>query len=205
MNAAQQRRKGTTTPKGSPAPHPSSGPVLDGPPAAAPVVPRRPVRLLVIQNRQRTRPIDARFLRQIVVLVLAEHLLVPAWELGLHLVGAREMAGVNQGYLQHEGSTDVITFDHSDQPPTAPVAPGTRPLHGEIYISVPDAIAQAREFKTKWTEEIVRYAVHGILHLLGHDDLQPAARRLMKRAENQLVAAVAKNHSLARLRRQRRS
>ena len=47
-------------------------------------------------------------------------------------------------------------------------------LHGELFICVDEAVAQAKEFKTSWQSEVVRYVVHGVLHLLGHDDLQPA-------------------------------
>jgi rRNA maturation RNase YbeY len=102
-------------------------------------------------------------------------------ELGINLVGAKEMARVNRQFLQHEGSTDVITFDHRQS------AVGNRQsamrIHGELYICVDDAVAQAKEFETSWQSEIVRYAVHGVLHLLGHDDLTPALRRKMKRGK----------------------
>ena len=43
------------------------------------------------------------------------------------------------------------------------------------------------EFGTSWQQELIRYLVHGILHLLGFDDQQPAQRRTMKREENRLV------------------
>ena len=49
-----------------------------------------------------------------------------------------------------------------------------RPLHGEIFICVDEAVWQARKFRTSWQSEIVRYLVHGVLHLLGHDDSRPA-------------------------------
>lgn len=159
-----------------------------------------PQRLLRIANRQRSRPVDTRLLGHIIQSTLAGPLGVVSWELGVHLVAAAEMARVNQTFLQHEGSTDVITFDHSDTPPTSP-APAPQHLHGEIFISVPDAMAQAREFGTTWQAELVRYVIHGLLHLLGHDDLQPAARRVMKRAENRLVAAVVRAQAVDRLHR----
>ena len=47
-------------------------------------------------------------------------------------------------------------------------------LHGEIFICVDEAVLQARKFRTSWQSEIVRYLVHGVLHLLGHDDSRPA-------------------------------
>jgi probable rRNA maturation factor len=64
---------------------------------------------------------------------------------------------------------------------------------------VDDAIAQAREFGSSWQSEVVRYVVHGILHLLGYDDLQPELRRKMKRAEHRLVRRLENRFALAQL------
>ena len=149
---------------------------------------------IVIANRQRTKKLNVRLLKQIIGGLFAE-LNISEGELGINLVGAKEMAKVNWRFLQHEGSTDVITFDHTDG------AHGkTRPaLHGELYVCVDDAVAQAREFRTSWQSEAVRYIIHGVLHLLGHDDLKPALRRKMKKEENRLVRLLAKRFSLAQL------
>ena len=119
-----------------------------------------------------------------------DQLRVPAAELGFHFVSAAEMARVNWQFLQHEGSTDVITFDYS----VSSVGSGVRTecLSGEAFICVADAVKQAGEFKTTWQSEVVRYAVHALLHLRGYDDLQPAKRRVMKREENRLMRQLAK-------------
>ena len=118
-------------------------------------------------------------------------------ELGIRLVGAREMARVNWQFLQHEGSTDVITFDHSEAASQAPEA--ALQLHGELVICVDDAVEQAKEFQTNWQSEVVRYVVHGVLHLRGYDDLRPELRRKMKREENRLVRALSKKFPVAKL------
>ncbi len=158
---------------------------------------------LVIASRQRTKKINARRLRLIVTDLLAR-LEVTEAGLGIHLVGAKEMARINWQFLQHKGSTDVITFDHSPpspslrSPPSKLAAPSPG-LHGELYVCIDDAVAQAREFKTTWQSEVVRYVVHGVLHLLGHDDLKPALRRKMKRAENRLVRDLGARFSFAQL------
>ncbi len=146
---------------------------------------------IVIVNRQRTKRIKTRLLRQIVTDIFAE-LEITEVELGINLVGAKEMAQVNWDFLQHEGSTDVITFDHRES--------GVK-IHGELFISVDDAVTQAKNFKTTWQTEVVRYVVHGILHLLGYDDLKPDLRRKMKREENRLVRLLAKRFALAELSR----
>lgn len=151
---------------------------------------------IIIANRQRTRKINRRRLRQIVAALLAELKIVKA-ELGINLVAAPEMTVVNETFLEHAGSTDVITFDYH--------APGARreepesTLHGELFVCVDESVLQARRFKTDWRSEVVRYIVHGLLHLLGHDDLSVPARRRMKREENRLVRGLSRRFSLAQI------
>jgi probable rRNA maturation factor len=161
---------------------------------------------LVIANRQRTKRINLRLFKKIIRELFVE-LNLKEGELGIHLVGAKEMAAVNWQYLQHEGSTDVITFDHAEGRAGSPLpavgAHGvTRPtIYGELFICVDDAIAQAKEFQTTWQSELVRYAVHGVLHLQGYDDLKPHLRRVMKREENRLVKHLVAKFSFAQLAR----
>ena len=186
-------------------------------------------RTLSVRNRQRVRRVNSPLLRRITLHVLEEQLRVSGFELAIHLVAVAEMAQVNETFLGHEGSTDVITFDHSDpgvrpsagaaisefssfKNPSKPIGPPAflppgRPhsvrayenLNGEIFICLDDAAKQAREFRTTWQSELVRYVIHGLLHLCGHDDLKPAARRQMKREENRLVRVVAKRFDLSKL------
>ena len=141
---------------------------------------------LTLRNRQRDRRLHLPFLRRILRHVLSDLLPTSRHELCFHFVTAAEMARVNWQFLQHEGSTDVITFDHSNaERGTRNAEPAA--LQGEAFICVADAMKQAEEFKTTWQSEVVRYAVHAILHLCAYDDLEPAKRRVMKREENRLV------------------
>ena len=151
---------------------------------------------VIILNRQRTKKINTHLLKQVVAELFAE-LKITGAELGIHLVGAQEMARVNWQFLQHEGSTDVITFDHSSPNSQLP-APSSQ-LHGELFICVDDAISQAKQFGTRWQAEVVRYVVHGVLHLLGYDDLKPHLRREMKREENRLTQRLGKRFPLTQL------
>ncbi len=67
--------------------------------------------------------------------------------------------------------TDVITFDH-----------------GEILVGVETAWRQAGEFGEPTGRELLRYVVHGMLHLAGHDDREAADRRRMEQAQEAWVA-----------------
>jgi probable rRNA maturation factor len=162
---------------------------------------------VVFANHQRTRKINLRLLRQIVNALLT-NLEIGEAELEINLVASPEITRLNEKFLHHKGSTDVITFDYQDKgragcsrPATKLGAMGTsRPtLHGEIFVCMDEAVLQARKFGTSWQSEVIRYMVHGVLHLLGHDDLRAAARCKMKREENRLLREITRRFPLSKL------
>lgn len=85
---------------------------------------------------------------------------VAAAEISLALLNDEAIAGLNEGYLAHEGATDVISF--------ALHGAGERPL-GDIYVGLEQAARQAEEMGIELREELLRLAVHGTLHVLGYD------------------------------------
>lgn len=162
-------------------------------------------RELTIRNRQKVRRVNTRYLRQLVTAVLERWLDIESVELGVTLVAAPRMARLNWQFLQHEGPTDVITFDHTEAQISRRKSTGRKQtVCGELFICVDVAVTQARTFRTSWPAELVRYIVHGILHLLGYDDHQVAKRRHMKREENRLMRRLAAEFNLAELSRHRR-
>ena len=62
-----------------------------------------------------------------------------------------------------------------------------------------EAIAQARRFRSTWQSELVRYLIHGILHLRGFDDLRHSDRRKMKREESRLLRLLARQFNFGKL------
>jgi probable rRNA maturation factor len=145
---------------------------------------------LTLRNRQRARAVDLRLLRVVATSLIEDLLHIESSDLGIYLVSASEMARLNETYLQHRGSTDVITFDYSDSPATA------RQIHGEIFICIEEAVLQARRFRTTWPSELTRYLVHGLLHLQGYDDLRPADLRRMKKQEGRLLRLLSHRFDL---------
>jgi probable rRNA maturation factor len=149
---------------------------------------------LSICNRQRTRKLDTKLMRQIVAHVLEQVFGLKSYSCAVQIVSPKRMAEVNWEFLQHEGSTDVITFDYKDYPDHDSLQ-----IAGEIFICFEEAVKQAKEFSTSSQSELVRYAVHGILHLLGYDDLTPEKRKIMKREENRVVRLLEKRFEFASL------
>lgn len=153
---------------------------------------------LLIRNRQRATPIDVPLLRTLTKALVQDLLEIGHFDLAIYIVRAPEMARLNETFLQHTGSTDVITFDYLVPSPLVP-RPSSLSLHGEIFICIDDAKNQARQFRTSWQSELARYVVHGVLHLLGFDDLSPAKRKKMKREENRLLRELDRRFPLRKL------
>ena len=149
---------------------------------------------LFIRNRQRAVSVDVRYLRRLTRALLQTALPDAAFDLGIYLVRAPEMARLNETHLQHEGSTDVITFDYAE-----PKGKVSGVLHGEIFVCIDEALAQAPRFRTTWQSELVRYVIHGILHLRGFGDVRPADRRKMKREESRWLKEIGRSFPLRKL------
>jgi probable rRNA maturation factor len=144
---------------------------------------------IIVANRQRVKQIDSRLLKRITAALLAE-LKITGAAIEINLLGAGEMAALNESFLRHEGPTDVITFDYGNSESM---------LKGEIFVCVDEAVLQARKFRTHWKSEIMRYVIHGVLHLLGNDDSTASLRRKMRRRENLLLGKLAGKFSLAQI------
>jgi probable rRNA maturation factor len=164
---------------------------------------------LFIKTRPRVTPVNAGYLRRLTRALLRDCLGREDFDLGIYLVRAPEMTRLNEAFLRHKGSTDVITFDYADKvrtgrprPAGSGVMSASSPaLHGEIFVCIDEAVAQSRRFRTTWQSELARYVIHGLLHLLGHDDLRPSDRRKMKRVENRLLKDIARRFPLRKLAR----
>jgi len=157
-------------------------------------------RSLVFYNRQRLKKVDGGLLKRATKFLLAGLLKERDFVIGVTLVDETEMTRLNESFLRHKGSTDVITFDYSETKRKPRSIAGTleqrsrisqpspAPLHGDVIVCVDEAQVQARRFHTSWQSEVMRYIVHGVLHLSGYDDQSTRERRLMKLEENRLLA-----------------
>ncbi len=92
-------------------------------------------------------------------------------EVGIVFVSDRKIAELHARYMNVAGPTDVITFQH-----------------GEIAISADTAAVAASRLGSSIESEQILYAVHGLLHLNGYDDLAARPRDRMHRRQEQILA-----------------
>jgi probable rRNA maturation factor len=84
---------------------------------------------------------------------------VAAAEISVTLLDDAGITSLNQRYLGEDRPTDVIAFTLGDEPKVL----------GDVYIGADQARRQAGELGVALGEELVRLAIHGALHVLGHD------------------------------------
>lgn len=87
---------------------------------------------------------------------------------------------LNRTYLEHDYRTDVLSFDLSESEDPAVI-------DGEVYVDLDTAMERHAEFGASFEDEVARYTVHGILHLLGYDDATPEAKAAMHALEDRYL------------------
>lgn len=105
-------------------------------------------------------------------------------ELSLALVSDRRIRALNAAWRGKDRATDVLSFP---QDADAAGARGAGGPIGDVVISLPTALRQAREGGWGLARELRRLLAHGLLHCLGHDHETPAQARRMARAEELLL------------------
>jgi probable rRNA maturation factor len=134
-------------------------------------------RSVVIANRHPRLRVDRRALPRLIATLDAHAARFqggcPAGELSLVLLTDAALAKLHAEFLHDPTPTDVITF--AGHPALG--------LAGEVCVSADTAAAFARRHRRDFSAELTLYLVHGWLHLAGYDDLVPAKKRVMRRAE----------------------
>jgi rRNA maturation RNase YbeY len=95
-------------------------------------------------------------------------------ELSFNFVSREKIEEINKTYLNHSYSTDIITFDYSEN----------KHLSGEVYIC-PDVVREnAVDYDIAFVQELKRVIIHGVLHLVGYKDSTAEERMVMRARED---------------------
>ena len=105
--------------------------------------------------------------------------------LGLELTNDKKILDLNHTWLGQSKSTDVLSFPIIDET-FFDVSNECIEL-GDIVISVPTAIRQAKENKIDLFRELKWLATHGLLHLLGWDHSDQESLNKMLLIQEQLL------------------
>ncbi len=116
-------------------------------------------------------------------------------ELGLVMATQERVRELNRSYRGKDASTDVLAFAMTPDAKETGLSPFIVPpdgvLHlGEVIISYPQAVTQARQHRHSIEREIAILIIHGVLHLLGYDHEAAKPRRQMRAREKEILSHI---------------
>jgi len=101
-------------------------------------------------------------------------------ELSIAIVNDARMSDLHAQFMGIHGPTDVLTFP-IDQDASGHVT------SGEVIVCLPQARRQAKQHRIPPRLELLLYAIHGMLHLLGYDDRTARDFHTMHRTEDDIL------------------
>ncbi|MDE2148261.1 MAG: rRNA maturation RNase YbeY [Gammaproteobacteria bacterium] len=110
-----------------------------------------------------------------------------AGELTLRIVDETESARLNGRFRNRPDPTNVLSFAYDAEPLQGA---GSGDLLGDVVICAPLVAREARAQRKPPRAHWAHLVVHGVLHLLGHDHLDPADAQRMEAREREILATL---------------
>jgi probable rRNA maturation factor len=165
-------------------------------------------RSVSIANHHPRLRIDRRAIRQVIRLLDAEFAPAgekispspalrqcPPGELSIVFMTDPALARLHADFLDDPTVTDVITFEGDALLETAgEICVSADAARRQVALPINRALSARR--REQFSIELTLYLVHGWLHLAGYDDLQPAKKRVMRRAEARAMRLLAQHERL---------
>ena len=104
-------------------------------------------------------------------------------KVSIALVGETKMAALHKKFMNKPESTDVLTFELEHD------ARG-RVTAGEVVVCVSYAQKEAKRRGIKVENELLLYALHGVLHLSGYDDSPSVEHARMHKEEDRILKRI---------------
>ena len=86
---------------------------------------------------------------------------------------------IKKTFFKKNHFTDVIAFRLNEYK--------AKEVEGEIYISLPRIIANAKKYRNSLNNEFKRIIIHGLLHLVGYNDLTNSDKKQMTSLEDKYI------------------
>jgi probable rRNA maturation factor len=133
-----------------------------------------------ITNHFEKLPVETAKLKKLVRTVCRRFGVAEA-RVSIGIVDDAEISKLNKQFLNHEGTTDCLSFDLSDE-----MEPQGRKVF-DLIVNGELALREAARRGHGAEAELALYVTHGLLHDLGFDDATPEQARQMHRTEDEIL------------------
>jgi probable rRNA maturation factor len=134
--------------------------------------------------------VDEGWVRRIAQTVLKAEGIAHPYEVSLVFTDSETVQQLNRDYRGMDETTDVLAFymlPQGEGDDSFALPPDEVTRLGEVIISYPQAIEQAREQGHSPERELALLIIHGILHLLDYDHEEPEEEDEMRKREKELL------------------
>ena len=104
-------------------------------------------------------------------------------ELYYYFCSDEKLLEINKDRLGHDFYTDIVTF---------PLTDCETVLSSEFCISIDRIKENAATFGRSYESELHRVIIHGVLHLIGFDDLTEEEEKMMREKEEEALGLLFK-------------
>lgn len=148
--------------------------------------------IIHISNEQDSLKINPNHIEAIVLQVLQEEN-CKCDEVSITFVDTQRICDLHEEFFQDNSPTDCISFpmDLEDD--------DSYRVLGDVFVCTDTAIRYAQEHEGDPYQETVLYIVHGLLHLMGYDDLNDEDCKQMRQAEKRHMKKISELKMYPRL------
>lgn len=135
---------------------------------------------ITFYNNQATLDVPFSFVEEVVLTVFTVCNTPLPDEVILHLVDKGTITQLHADFFNDPTPTDCISFPMD--PPGSDKSCGPTIL-GEVFVCPEVAVEYAQQHQKNSLEETALYIIHGMLHLLGYDDVEELSIAEMRKME----------------------
>jgi probable rRNA maturation factor len=117
------------------------------------------------------------------------HVTRPLGQITVTIVGDEKMRSLNRTHRQVPDTTDVLSFEQSAT---------DEPIEADIVVCADEAARRAAEMEHPIEQELLLYALHGVLHCAGFNDRTDEDFEAMHAEEDRILTAIGVGPTFAR-------
>ncbi len=106
-------------------------------------------------------------------------------DLSIVIEDDKKLKELNLRFLGIDAVTDVLSFSLNEKDPE-----NNRMYLGDVIISFPRALEQSERAGHSVMDELELLTVHGVLHLLGFDHVEPGSKARMWNIQSQILESM---------------